>query len=77
MTSQLEILTQINLEDLVSSFGWQNQTVLASMLRRIFANPARKFAEQMASYDISVGEMGLAKASQEIMRTKYVYDVQS
>jgi 1-acyl-sn-glycerol-3-phosphate acyltransferase len=75
MTSQLEILTQINLEDLVSSFGWQNQKILASMLRQMFANPARTFAEQMASYDVSVGKMGLAKASQEIMRTKYVYDV--
>ena len=75
MTSQLEILTQINLDDLVSSFGWQNQPLLASMLRRIFASPARKFAEQMASIDNTVGEVGLAKASQQIMRTNYVRDV--
>ena len=75
MTSQLELLTQINLDDLVSSFGWQNQPLLASILRRIFAKPARKFAEQIASYDNSVGEAGLAKASQQILRTNYVSDV--
>lgn len=75
MTSQLEILTQINLDDLVSSFGWQNQPLLASMLRRIFASPAKKFAQQMASLDITVGEVGLTKASQQIMRTNYVRDV--
>lgn len=75
MASQLEILTQINLDDLVSSFGWQNQPLLDSMLRRIFASPARKFAEQIASYDNSLNELDLAKASQQILRTNYVRDV--
>lgn len=75
MTSQLELLTQINLDDLVSSFGWQNQPLLASILRRIFVNPARKFAQQIASYDNSVGKVGIAKASQQILRTNYVSDV--
>lgn len=75
MTSQLEILTQINLDDLVSSFGWQNQPLLASILRHIFAKPAQKFAQQIASLDVTVGEVGLTKASQQIMRTNYVRDV--
>jgi 1-acyl-sn-glycerol-3-phosphate acyltransferase len=75
MTSQLKILTQINLDDLVSSFGWQNQPVLASLLRGLFSSPARKFAGQMVSFDHAVGKLGLAKASQQIMRTNYVKDV--
>lgn len=75
MNAQLETLTQINLDDLVSSFGWQNQAALASMLRRMFASPARKFAEQMIHFDNAVGKVGLAKASQQIMRTNYVKDV--
>lgn len=75
MNSQLETLTQINLDDLVSSFGWQNQPLLASMLRRMFTNPARKFAEQMVSFDNAVDEVGLAKASQQIMQAHYVKDV--
>ena len=38
MTSNLEILTQINLDDLVSSFGWQNRLVLGRLLRKVFLN---------------------------------------
>jgi 1-acyl-sn-glycerol-3-phosphate acyltransferase len=75
MTSQLEILKKINLDDLVSSFGWQDYPLPAFMLRRIFASPARKFAEQMVNFDKSVGESDLAEASRRIMRTNYVRDV--
>ncbi|WKZ35624.1 MAG: 1-acyl-sn-glycerol-3-phosphate acyltransferase [Anaerolineales bacterium] len=75
MTSQLELLTQINLDDLVSSFGWQDYPQPASMLRRIFASPARKFAKQMVNFDASVGESDLAEAARRIMRTNYVRDV--
>ncbi len=75
MTSQLELLTQINLDDLVSSFGWQDYPQPASMLRRIFASPARKFAKQMVNFDTSVGEGDLAEAARRIMRTNYVRDV--
>jgi 1-acyl-sn-glycerol-3-phosphate acyltransferase len=75
MTSQLETLTQINLDDLVSSFGWQDYPLLASALRYIFNKPARMFAEQMGSFDNAVGESDLAEASRRLMRTNYVRDV--
>lgn len=75
MTSQLETLTQINLDDLVSSFGWEKYPLPASALRRIFAKPARMFAEQMVSFDNTVGESNLAEASRRLMRTNYVRDV--
>jgi 1-acyl-sn-glycerol-3-phosphate acyltransferase len=75
MTSKLETLAKINLDDLVSSFGWQDYPLLASVLRRIFANPARMFAEQMANFDLSVGESNLAEASRRLIRTNYVRDV--
>jgi 1-acyl-sn-glycerol-3-phosphate acyltransferase len=75
MTSQLETLTQINLDDLVSSFGWQDYPLLASALRRIFNKPARMFAQQMVSFDNAVGESDLAQASRRLMRTNYVRDV--
>ncbi len=77
MTSQLETLTRINLDDLVSSFGWQNYPLFARALRRIFNRPARMFAEQMAGFDKSVGESSLAAASRRIMQTKYVRDVRT
>jgi 1-acyl-sn-glycerol-3-phosphate acyltransferase len=74
-SSQLDTLTQINLDDLVSSFGWEQQPLLAAMVRRLFIHPARKFAQQMADFDTAVGKVGLAEASRQIMRQRYVSDV--
>lgn len=73
--SQLDTLTQINLDDLVSSFGWQNQPLLASIVRGIFIKPARKFAGQMVNYDELVGQMGLSEASCRILQTHYIHDL--
>ena len=73
--SQLDKLTQINLDDLVSSFGWAKSPILASMLRHTFEKPARKFAYQMVDFDNLVGQLGLSEASRTIMRRLYVRDV--
>ena len=75
MPSQLDTLTQINLNDLVSSFGWEKYPLLAAVLRRLFLAPARKFAEQMVDVDNSVGQIGLVEASRKIMQKMYVRDV--
>jgi len=75
MPSQLDTLTQINLDDLVSSFGWEKNPILASMLRRVFIKPARKFASQMVDFDAAVGRTNLAEASRGAMRKLYVRDV--
>jgi len=73
--SQLNTLTQINLEDLVASFGWQNQPELASMLRKMFTGPARKFAQQMVEYDDLVGQVGLHEASCRFLKRHYIHDL--
>jgi len=73
--SQLDTLTQINLDDLVSSFGWKRYPLLASMLRRAFVNLAQKFASQVVDFDNLVGQLGLSEASRTIMRKSYVQDV--
>lgn len=75
MTSNQTILTEINLDDLVSSFGWQKYPLPASILRSIFNKPARKFADQMLGFDHAVGESNLAEAARRIMRVHYVRDV--
>ncbi|WKZ41836.1 MAG: 1-acyl-sn-glycerol-3-phosphate acyltransferase [Anaerolineales bacterium] len=75
MSSQLETLTEINLDDLVSSFGWEGYPLLASILRRLFARPARKFANQMVEFDTLVGGIGLAEASRRTLQKNYVRDV--
>jgi 1-acyl-sn-glycerol-3-phosphate acyltransferase len=75
MTSQLDTLTQINLDDLVSAFGWQNIPPLAWLIKRAFLRPARKFARQMVEFDELVAKGSLAQASRTIMQKQYVRDV--
>lgn len=75
MPSQLDTLTQINLDDLVSSFGWEDKPLPASILRRLFRRPARKFAGQILGFDRAVGESNLAQASRATMQKMYVRDV--
>lgn len=75
MPSQLDTLTKINLDDLVSSFGWQDSPLLAALVRRVFVNPARKFAHQMMDFDNLVGQTSLAEASRAIMQRQYVQGV--
>ena len=75
MSSQLDTLTQINLDDLVSSFGWQENPLLEALVRRGFVSPARKFARQMVDFDNLVGQTSLAEASRTIMQRLYVQDI--
>src|SRR5512134_2025895 len=75
MPSQPDALTQINLDDLVSSFGWEKNLSLAAIVHRVFMDPARKFANQVVDFDNSVGQTNLAEASRAIMRKLYVRDV--
>ena len=74
MPTSLEALTQINLDDLVTSFGWQNQPLLARLLRRTFSKPARTFANQMTDFDLPVATHGLAEAARLTLR-HYVRDI--
>ncbi|MDO9302534.1 MAG: hypothetical protein Q7T89_14200 [Anaerolineales bacterium] len=72
--NRLQTLTQVNLDDLVSSFGWQNQPVFARILRKIFRAPAQKFTNFMLEFDTAVGECGLVDAARLALR-HYVRDV--
>lgn len=74
MTSNFEILTQINLDDLTASFGWQNRPVLARLLRKVFYKPAQTFAEFMIEFDSAMEEQGLVGASRLTQR-HFVRDV--
>jgi hypothetical protein len=61
----LTTLTEINLDDLVLSFGWENKPALARALRRIFKGLTRKFAGQMLDFDKAVGQLGLVEAARQ------------
>jgi 1-acyl-sn-glycerol-3-phosphate acyltransferase len=75
MSSQLETLTQINLYDLVSSFGFDKRPLAARLLKWMSIKFARQFAEQMIYFDNVVGREGLTTASHQILRELYVRDV--
>ena len=74
MTSNLKLLTQINLDDLVSSFDWQNRPILSRILRKLFLRPAQTFAEIMVEFDSAVAECGLVEASR-LTQKHFVRDV--
>ncbi len=64
----LTLLTRINLDDLVVSFGWQKSKVLAAALRFIFRKPAEKFARWMLDFDHHVGRETLPAAAEAMLR---------
>ncbi len=74
MTSNFEALTQINLDDLVSSFGWQNNPLLARLLRILFLKPAQTFARHMVEYDEVVGSHGIVDGGWNLV-SRYVKDL--
>lgn len=72
--SNVDVLTQINLDDLIASFGWQNRPLLARLSRKLFVKPAQTFAHQMTEFDAAIGLHGLVRASQLTLR-HYVRDI--
>lgn len=74
MTSNFETLTEINLDDLVASFGWQGSPLLSRMLRILFRKPAQKFARHMLEYDEVMGAHGIVEGGWNLAR-RYVKDI--
>jgi hypothetical protein len=72
--NNVETLTQINLDDLVSSFGWQAKPRWARLLRRTFTSPSRTFARQMVEFDSAIGTHGLVEAARRTARN-YIDDI--
>jgi hypothetical protein len=72
--NSLDLLTSINLDDLVSSFGWTDRPLLAWTLRGLFLRPARTFAEAMVEFDDAVGASNLPDASR-LLLGRYVREV--
>lgn len=61
MTFNLEALTEINLDDLTNSFGWQDSLLLSRLLRFLFRKPAQTFARHVVEYDDTVGTHGIVE----------------
>ncbi len=63
MPDALAGLTRINLDDLVSAFGWHGKPLLDRAARLIFAAPARRFARHMLDFDQSIAGLDLRAAA--------------
>jgi 1-acyl-sn-glycerol-3-phosphate acyltransferase len=74
MPDSLARLTDINLDDLINSIGWQDSPRLEKLPRTLFRPSAGKFARQMLEFDSQAGETNLAIASKSMLE-KYVKDV--
>ncbi len=70
----LETLTQINLDDLISSFGWQDSPILARFLRFIFRRPAETFARHIIEFDDVTGMHGIHEGGRNLMN-RYIRDI--
>jgi 1-acyl-sn-glycerol-3-phosphate acyltransferase len=73
--SRVAVLTQINLEDLVSSFALESMRLPAAILSRLFGGPARKFATQIVEYDDLIGQVGLEEASCQTLQKRFINDL--
>ncbi|MBC7879447.1 MAG: hypothetical protein H7Y59_19945 [Anaerolineales bacterium] len=73
-SSQLQTLTQINLDDLVTSFGWQNYPILASLLKLIFKKPAQVFAQHVIECDDTIGSHGIVEGGLNLTK-RYVQNL--
>ena len=67
-------LTEINLDDLVTSFGWQARPILRESLRFVFRGAARKFAAQMRAFDRQVEITNLPEGARQSLQG-FVKDV--
>lgn len=74
MNPPFEILTKVNLDDLVNAFGWKGKPALEGLLRFLFLKPAQQFAKQMLEFDSDIERKGLISASRSAQRY-YVKDV--
>lgn len=66
MSTPLDTLTQINLDDLVAALGSPSPR-LARLLRRLFFAPARTFAAQILEFDHHIPALGLPEAARRVL----------
>lgn len=71
MPSQFDILAQINLDDIATSFGLRNDSLSARILQKIFLKHAQTFARQMVEFDSVTGNSGLAEGARAVLRHHY------
>ena len=75
MPTDIETLTEVNLQDAVNAFGWRDRPAPAALVRRLFMGPARRFAQWMLDFDNDVGQLGIDAGGRNALRAHYVLDL--
>jgi hypothetical protein len=75
MDPRTRTLIEVNIDDILSAFGWQGVPVLRGIVRRLARGPALHFAEEMTRFDDAVETSGIAVAARRLLAA-HVRDVQ-
>jgi hypothetical protein len=67
VSDQLECLTQLNLDDLIVSMGWERWRLARWIGGGLFYWPARKFARQVIGLDQDVAALGLQEGARRFL----------
>lgn len=65
--TQVEVLTRINLDDVITAFGLENVHHGRSLLEWPFRNPATRFARMVLAFDQGVEQFGLREGSRRFL----------
>ncbi len=68
MLSSTSLLTRINLDELIDSFGWTDQPVLSLALRLLFYRTAEAFSRELLEFDRQVGQGGFPLAARPMLQ---------
>lgn len=66
-STPLEHLAQINVEDLLTAFGLQKESLSGRAAAWLFRSPGRRFARVVLDYDDGVARLGLKGGAQRIL----------
>lgn len=75
MDPRTRTLFEVNIDDILSAFGWQGVPALRSLVRRLARGPALRFAGEMTMFDDMVETSGVAAAARYLLAA-YVRGVQ-
>ena len=67
MDARTRELFEVNIDDILAAFGWENAPVLRPLVRRVARRPALAFAREMTGFDERAAAAGAQAASRELL----------